>query len=79
MFGGNVFSLRKAKINPLLHYDKNKVTSVFIDREALNLTFVIKERGPLTVWFHSLFDLEKAYAEWEMEKKKGGGEAGLMD
>ena len=57
-------------MNPLLHYDKDKVTSVSIDREALNLTFVIKERGPLAVWFHSLFDLEKAYAEWEKGSEK---------
>ena len=70
-----MFSLSERQ--KLTHYCitiRTKLHSVSTDKEALNLTFVIKDRGPLTVWFHSLFDLEQAYAEWEREAKKSGAE-----
>jgi len=60
---------RKAKINPLLLYDRNSVTSVSVQRDQLTITFVIEGRGPLTVWFHSLMQLNEAYTEWESRAK----------
>ena len=73
---GGKHSFRKVPINPLLQYDRNKVTSLSIDKEAFNLTFVIAKNEPLTVWFQSLLQMNIALAEWD-STHRGAGDPGM--
>ena len=52
------------EINPLLRYDRNKVKSLSVDRDQCTITLTMETAEPLTIWFHSLGELNEAYTEW---------------
>jgi hypothetical protein len=61
---------KRFKINPLLRYDRNKVTSLSINRDEFTITVTMEKAEPLTIWFQSLAQLEQAYSEWEWKEKQ---------
>ena len=61
---GHGTALRSLTINPLLRFDRHKIKSHSINREEFSVILTFHEGPELTVWFHSLAELNCAYAEW---------------